>query len=92
MVDSGKVISRVSAAPGGGILTDHLRRVRRYDPQLHITGETSLYLLEYAAFIGVSVLVYSHNYTELPAVIELAHKIADCLGSVPVAVITEPHY
>ena len=91
-VDSGKIISRVAAAPGGGILTDYLRRIKRYDPQLYITGETSLYLMEYAAFIGVSVLVYSHNHTELPAVVELAQRIADRLGSVPVEVIKEPHY
>jgi len=90
--DSGKTISRVATVPGGGVLTDYLKDAKRYDTQLYVTGETSLYLMEYAAYIGVSVLIYSHNYTELPAVIEFARRVSDHIGSVPVEVIEEPHY
>lgn len=90
--NSGKTVSRVATAPGAGILTDYLRNARRYDPQLYITGETNLYLMEYAAHIGISVLIYSHNYTELPAVIEFAKRVSDHIGSVPVEIIEEPHY
>lgn len=90
--DAGKTISRVAAVPGGGMLTDYLRAARRHDPQLYITGETSLYLMEYAAYVGISVLIYSHNYTELRAVIELAKRVSDRLDSVPIETIEEPHY
>lgn len=47
---------------------------------LYVTGEQNLYLLEYAKYKDVNVLVYSHNYTELPDVRAFAERIAGALN------------
>ena len=54
-----------------------------YDVDLFITGETSLYLLEYAKYHKISVLVYSHNYTEIFGVKALAKLFSEEL-SIPI--------
>jgi putative NIF3 family GTP cyclohydrolase 1 type 2 len=50
-----------------------------YEIDLYLTGETSLYLLEYAQHHELSVAVYSHNYTELPGVQMLAERLCQSL-------------
>ncbi len=78
--DAGHPVLRVAAATGAGIYTTLVRDALSYDIDLYVTGETNLYLLEYAKYNNVNVLVYSHNYTELPGVRAFAERIAGALG------------
>ncbi len=80
MHDAGRPVLRVAAATGAGIYTTLVRDALSYDIDLYITGETNLYLLEYAKYKDVNVLVYSHNYTELPGVRAFADRIAGALN------------
>lgn len=90
--DSGKLISRIGCVPGGGMLVDYLVEALEYDVDLFITGETSLYLLEYARYREVSTLIYSHNYTEIFGTHNLARRIADHLGIAEITRLDEPHF
>ena len=78
--DANRDIQRVASVPGAGIYTSYLQEALAYGVDLYITGETNLYLLEYAKFKDVNVLVYSHNYSELPGVRAFARKIAELSG------------
>lgn len=79
MHDASRPVLRVAAATGAGIYTTLVRDALSYDIDLYVTGETNLYLLEYAKYKGVNVLVYSHNYTELPGTRAFAERIAGAL-------------
>jgi len=90
--DASKQIRRIACVPGGGMLVDYLVEALEFGVDLYITGETSLYLLEYARFRNVSVLIYSHNYTEILGTQNLARKIADRLGIEEIVRLDEPHF
>lgn len=92
MNDTGKPISRIACVTGAGMMVDYLAEALEKRIDLYITGETSLYLLEYAKYRGVNVLIYSHNYTEIFGTYNLARKIADYLGIDEVVRLEEPHY
>ena len=78
--DANRSVRRVGTVTGAGFYTNYLREALHYDIDLYVTGETSLFLLEYAKFQNVNVLVYSHNYSELPGVRAFAAGIADALN------------
>ena len=78
--DADRAVRRVATVTGAGFFTDILRDALQYDIDLYVTGETNLYLLEYGKYRKVNVLVYSHNYTELPGVRAFAERIAGALG------------
>ncbi len=90
--DAGRDISRIVAVPGAGNLTGYLAEARDHEVDLFVTGETSLYLLEYARYLRINVLVYSHNYTENFGTRNLANKIAHELCIEKVIKLDEPHF
>ena len=77
--DSGRAIRRIGCVTGAGVYTGYIKDAMPHDIDLYLTGETSLYLSEYAAHCGLSVLVYSHNHTELPGVRAFAERLGQAL-------------
>ena len=77
--DSGRAIRRIGCVTGAGVYTSCIRDAMPHDIDLYLTGETSLYLCEYAIHHGISVLVYSHNHTELPGVRAFAERLGQAL-------------
>jgi putative NIF3 family GTP cyclohydrolase 1 type 2 len=90
--DANRSITRIASVTGAGASTKYLAEALPYGIDLYITGETSLYLLEYASYHNINVLIYSHNYTEIFGTQNLAHKIADQLGIRAIYRLEEPHY
>ena len=90
--NAGKRIARIACVPGAGMMIDYLAEALKGEADLYITGETSLYLLEYANFRNVSVLIYSHNYTEIFGTQNFAMRIADCLEIQKIVRLDEPHF
>ena len=78
--DVGRTVHRMACVTGAGTLTSHVQQAVAAAADLYVTGETNLYLLEYARYRGLSVAVYSHNYTELPGVEALARMLSDSFG------------
>ena len=90
--DAKRLIRRIACVPGAGAMTGCLAEALAYGIDLCLTGETSLYLLTYATFHNISVLIYSHNYTEILGTQNLARKIADQMGIKTILRLDEPHY
>jgi len=90
--DANRLVTRIGCVPGAGAMIKYLAEALGYGIDLYLTGETSLYLLEYASFHNVNVLIYSHNYTEIFGTQNLAKKIADQLGIQEIFRLEEPHY
>ena len=90
--NANRSVSRIACVTGAGVMTKYLAEALGYGIDLYLTGETSLYLLEYASFHNVNVLIYSHNYTEIFGTQNLAYKIADQLGIKEIIRLDEPHY
>ena len=74
-----EAIGRIAFVPGAGIYTGYMKEMLPHGIDLYITGETNMYLMEYARYHGVGVLIYTHNYTELPGVQAFAKRIARSL-------------
>ena len=77
--DSGRAIRRIGCVTGAGVYTSCIQDAMPHGIDLYLTGETSLYLCEYAVHHGISVLVYSHNHTELPGVRAFAERLGEVL-------------
>ena len=90
--DVNRLVARIACITGAGTKIDYLSEALNYGIDLYVTGETNLYLLEYAGFRNVSVLIYSHNYTEILGTQNLSHKVADQLGIKKIIRLIEPHY
>lgn len=92
MVDANRPVSRIGVVTGAGSRIAYLVEALALEADLFITGETSLYLLEYASFRNISALIYSHNYSELPGTQNLAERVASQLGIQNIIRLDEPHY
>ena len=90
--DANRLVARIACVPGAGARTAYLAEALEHEIDLYLTGETSLYLLEYASFHNINVLIYSHNYTEIFGTQNLANKIAVQLGIKKTFRLDEPHY
>jgi putative NIF3 family GTP cyclohydrolase 1 type 2 len=90
--DANRTVTRIACVTGAGASTKYLAEALPYGIDLYITGETSLYLLEYASFHNINVLIYSHNFTELAGTQALAQLIANHLGLQTITRLEEPHY
>ena len=77
--DSGRAIRKIGCVTGAGVYTGYIKDAMLHDIDLYLTGETSLYLFEYAIHLGLSAMVYSHNYTELPGVHMFAERLCQAL-------------
>jgi putative NIF3 family GTP cyclohydrolase 1 type 2 len=91
-LDMHRAVTRIACVTGAGASTKYLAEALPYGIDLYLTGETSLYLLEYANYYNINVLIYSHNYTEIFGTQNLAYKIADQLGIQAIFQLDEPHY
>jgi putative NIF3 family GTP cyclohydrolase 1 type 2 len=92
MNDAGRPITRIACVTGAGASIKYLSEALAFNADLYITGETSLYLLEYARFRNISALIYSHNYTEILGTQNLATRVAAQLGIKTVIRLDEPHF
>ena len=79
MYDAHRTVQRIGCVTGAGIYTSYIRDAMSHDIDLYLTGETNVYLLEYARHRELNVAVYSHNYTELPGVERFADRLCRSL-------------
>ncbi|HEY3297670.1 MAG TPA: Nif3-like dinuclear metal center hexameric protein [Armatimonadota bacterium] len=70
-------IKKVCIVTGSGAVTDLIKEAIDRGCDAYITGEKSLYAVEYAQFAGIDLFLGSHTATELPGVERLAQLIAE---------------
>jgi putative NIF3 family GTP cyclohydrolase 1 type 2 len=92
LCDADRPVTRMACVTGAGGSIAYVTEALDFGADLYVTGETSLYLLEYAGFRNINALIYSHNYTEILGTQNLAHRIAAQLGITEIIQLDEPHY
>lgn len=74
-------VERVCLVCGGGLQTKDVREAADRGCDVYITGEKTLYTLEYARVAGIDLIIGSHTFTELPGVEGFANAVkAVCPG------------
>lgn len=84
-------IKRVCVAAGGGLMTNDVKDAVDGTCDAYITGEKTLYTVEYARFAGINLFVGSHTFTEIFGVENLAAKVKDRFGDIDVMKLKEDH-
>lgn len=85
-------VKRVGVLTGAGHSTDHIKFALNQGCDTYITGEVSLYTIQYAQFTGVNLLVGSHTYTEIFGVESLALKIKELNENISLIKLQEEHF
>lgn len=85
-------VKKVGVLTGAGHSTDHIKFALDYGCDTYITGESSLYTIQYAKFAGVNLLVGSHTFTEIFGVESLALKIMGLNKDLTLIQLHEEHF
>ena len=89
--NSDKPVSRFGVLPGGAMLTSYVKECVDHDCDLYITGEKNLYLVMYAKYAGIHLIVGSHTFTEIFGVEALVNLIGTEYPELSTVRIEEPH-
>ncbi len=85
-------VKKVGVLTGAGNSTVHIKFASEQGCDTYITGEASLYTIQYAKFAGVNLLVGSHTFTEIFGVESLALKIKELNKSISLIKLQEEHF
>lgn len=89
--NSNKPIQRVGMITGAGNGTNQLKEALDHGCDVYITGEKTLYTVQYARFVGLNLIVGSHTFTEIFGVRSLAQKLQERFPDVEVIQLYEEH-
>ncbi|TCT15639.1 dinuclear metal center YbgI/SA1388 family protein [Natranaerovirga pectinivora] len=84
-------VKRIGLVCGGGGLTSDVREAFEKNCDVYITGEKTLYTIEYAKFVEISLIIGSHTFTELFGIESLARQIADKYKDIEIIRLVEEH-
>lgn len=84
-------VKRVQIVCGGGQRISDIDHGRRAACDTYITGEKNMYLIQYAQFHQMNLIVASHTYTEVFGIKALAEKIRDKTG-LSIIQLVEDHF
>ncbi|MBN2239917.1 MAG: Nif3-like dinuclear metal center hexameric protein [Dehalococcoidales bacterium] len=84
-------VRKICALPGGAVLTGYVKAAVDAGCNVYITGEKTLYTVEYATYTGINLIVGSHTFTEIFGVENLANLLAERFPELEITRITEPH-
>ena len=82
-------IRRTGIVTGGGMLTNHVKEAVDRGCDAYVTGEKTLFTVEYARFAGIDLFIGSHTFTELFGVESLARRIKDRFPEVEIIRLPE---
>jgi putative NIF3 family GTP cyclohydrolase 1 type 2 len=84
-------IKKVAILTGAGNNSNLIKYAKENDCDAFITGERTLYSVQYAKFSGVNLYVGSHTFTEIFGVENFAKKIQEHYPSIDIIRIEEEH-
>ncbi|MFK8794540.1 Nif3-like dinuclear metal center hexameric protein [Planococcus plakortidis] len=85
-------VKRIGVLTGAGHSTALIREAAERGCDTYITGEATLYTIQYAQFAGINLLVGSHTFTEIFGVASLAKKIVEMNPDVEITELEESHF
>jgi putative NIF3 family GTP cyclohydrolase 1 type 2 len=84
-------MKKVAILTGAGNNSALIKFAKESGCDAFITGERTLYSVQYAKFAGVNLYVGSHTYTEIFGVENLAKKIQESIPETVLCRIEEEH-
>ncbi|MEZ0481543.1 Nif3-like dinuclear metal center hexameric protein [Planococcus sp. SSTMD024] len=85
-------VKRIGVLTGAGHSSALIREAAERGCDTYVTGEATLYTIQYAQFAGINLLVGSHTFTEIFGVASLAKKIAEMHPDVEILELEEAHF
>lgn len=86
-----KPIKKVGLVSGAGVFTTDLKYAVEKNCDLYITGEKMLYLIQYAQFKNINLIITSHTFIELFGVESLTRKVKEVHPEIIIIRIEESH-
>ncbi|NIK77777.1 dinuclear metal center YbgI/SA1388 family protein [Paenibacillus castaneae] len=90
--NSDKHIKRVGIITGAGNSTDNIRDAFQLGCDAYLTGEKTLYTVQFAQYIGMNLIVGSHTFTEIFGVRALAEKLREKFNDLELIELKEEHF
>ncbi|WP_088034489.1 Nif3-like dinuclear metal center hexameric protein [Evansella clarkii] len=87
-----KKIKKVGVLTGAGHSTNHIKIAVEEGCDTYITGEATLYTIQYAQFTGINLLVGSHTFTEIYGVESLVNKLQQLDKDIKLVKLKEEHF
>jgi len=75
----------------GGALTSQVKEAADKECDVYITGERTLYTIEYAKYAKINLIIGSHTFLEVFGVESLARKIKDRNDRINIYRLKEEH-
>jgi dinuclear metal center YbgI/SA1388 family protein len=85
-------IKRVGILTGAGNSTNHIKLALDNGCDTYITGEASLYTIQYAQFVNINLFVGSHTFTEIYGVESLVKRLKEIHNDFEMIKLYEPHF
>ncbi|MFF2016922.1 Nif3-like dinuclear metal center hexameric protein [Paenibacillus sp. NPDC058177] len=89
--NSNTMIKKVGIVTGAGNSTDLIRQAKEAECDVYITGEKSLYSVQYAKFAGINLIVGSHTFTEIFGVKSLVERLKAAFNEIETIYLEEEH-
>ncbi|WP_078380792.1 Nif3-like dinuclear metal center hexameric protein [Sutcliffiella halmapala] len=89
--NNNKGVKKVGVLTGAGHSTNHIKFALEAGCDTYITGEATLYTIQYAQFVGINLLVGSHTFTEIYGVESLAKRIQEFNNDIEIMELREEH-
>lgn len=90
--NSERKIKRVGVLTGAGQGTNHVKQALDLNCDVYLTGEKTLYTLQYARFINMNIIVGSHTFTEIFGVQSFVYKLKERFEYVDIMQLHEDHF
>lgn len=87
-----KRVKKVGVLTGAGHSSNHIKMAVEAGCDTYITGEATLYTIQYAQFVGINLLVGSHTFTEIFGVESLANKLKHLDNEIELVKLKEEHF
>jgi len=87
-----KQVKRVGVLTGAGHSSNHIKVALEERCDTYITGEATLYTIQYAQFVGINLLVGSHTFTEIYGVESLVKELRGLNEDITIIKLREEHF
>jgi putative NIF3 family GTP cyclohydrolase 1 type 2 len=90
--NSEKLVGRLGIITGAGNSTNNILDAVKLGCDAYITGEKTLYTIQYAQYVGMNLIVGSHTFTEIFGVRSLVNQIKTKFSHLETIELTEDHF
>ncbi|WP_409299413.1 Nif3-like dinuclear metal center hexameric protein [Peribacillus sp. SCS-26] len=85
-------VKRIGVLTGAGHSTDYIKFALDEGCDTYITGEATLYTVQYVQFAGINLLAGSHTFTEVFGVESLARRVRQLHPEIEIFELEEEHF